>query len=308
MEINSNFFRRFKNLFPPIYKDCMYRIIENKLTWIMIVMLLLPTALVFYGGLTEYGTFGLEDKRESTTIDGDKVYYTEDGEIMHEYLALNIFYGFSTGLGELPGFTLGLFGILLIIMISSEIIGEEYTAKTMNILRTTPISPFEILAYRYMSAVIGTISILGSYTILFYIMVMQFSGIHGIMEELDVLVLVLKLIVLESIAFVGIFCMVAVYTNRAFIISFAYWLLWEGLIPVLAPNILQKFTVSHYLNSVEFEGAKSLGWEVNEATYFLRDSAGDSIATEPLAATFVFIFIASFTLLLGSVGIANRQF
>ncbi len=308
MEINSNFFRRFKNLFPPIYKDCTYRIIKNKLTWIMIVMLLLPTALIFYGGLTEYGTFGLEDKRESTTIDGDKVYYTEDGEIMHEYLALNIFYGFSTGLGELPGFTLGLFGILLIIMISSEIIGEEYTAKTMNILRTTPISPFEILAYRYMSAVIGTISILGSYTILFYIMVMQFSGIHGIMEELDVLVLVLKLIVLESIAFVGIFCMVAVYTNRAFIISFAYWLLWEGLIPVLAPNILQKFTVSHYLNSVEFEGAKSLGWEVNEATYFLRDSAGDSIATEPLAATFVFIFIASLTLLLGSVGIANRQF
>ena len=308
MEINSNFFRRFKNLFPPIYKDCMYRIIKNKLTWIMMIMLLLPTALIFYGGLTEYGTFGLEDKRESTTIDGDKVYYTEDGEIMHEYLALNIFYGFSTGLGELPGFTLGLFGILLIIMISSEIIGEEYTAKTMNILRTTPISPFEILAYRYMSAVIGTISILGSYTILFYIMVMQFSGIHGIMEELDVLVLVLKLIVLESIAFVGIFCMVAVYTNRAFIISFAYWLLWEGLIPVLAPNVLQKFTVSHYLNSVEFEGAKSLGWEVNEATYFLRDSAGDSIATEPLAATFVFIFIASLTLLLGSVGIANRQF
>ena len=308
MEINSNFFRRFKNLFPPIYKDCTYRIIKNKLTWIMIVMLLLPTALIFYGGLTEYGTFGLEDKRESTTIDGDKVYYTEDGEIMHEYLALNIFYGFSTGLGELPGFTLGLFGILLIIMISSEIIGEEYTAKTMNILRTTPISPFEILAYRYMSAVIGTVSILGSYTILFYIMVMQFSGIHGIMEELDVLVLVLKLIVLEAIAFVGIFCMVAVYTNRAFIISFAYWLLWEGLIPVLAPNVLQKFTVSHYLNSVEFEGAKSLGWEVNEATYFLRDSAGDSIATEPLAATFVFIFIASLTLLLGSVGIANRQF
>ena len=308
MEINGNFFRRFKNLFPPIYKDCTYRIIKNKLTWIMIVMLLLPTALIFYGGLTEYGTFGLEDKRESTTIDGDKVYYNDDGEIMHEYLALNIFYGFSTGLGELPGFTLGLFGILLIIMISSEIIGEEYTAKTMNILRTTPISPFEILAYRYMSAVIGTISILGSYTILFYIMVMQFSGIHGIMEELDVLVLVLKLIVLESIAFVGIFCMVAVYTNRAFIISFAYWLLWEGLIPVLAPNVLQKITVSHYLNSVEFEGAKSLGWEVNEATYFLRDSAGDSIATEPLAATFVFIFIASLTLLLGSVGIANRQF
>ena len=68
---------------------------------------------------------------------------------MHEYLAQEIFYGFSTGLGELPGFTLGLFGILLIIMISSEIIGEEYTAKTMNILRTTPISPFEILAYRY---------------------------------------------------------------------------------------------------------------------------------------------------------------
>jgi len=308
MEISSGFFRRFKNLFPPIYKDCTYRIIKNKLTWIMIVMLLLPTALVFYGGLMEYGTLGLEDKRQSTNIDGDKVYYNEDGEIMHEYLALDIFYGFSTGLGELPGFTLGLFGILLIIMISSEIIGEEYTAKTMNILRTTPISPLEILAYRYLSAVIGTISILGSYTILFYIMVMQFSGIHGIMEELDVLFLVLKLIVLESIAFVGIFCMVAVYTNRAFIISFAYWLLWEGLIPVIAPNVIQKFTVSHYLNSIEFEGAKSLGWDVSESTYFLEDSVGDSIATEPLAATFVFVFIASLTLFLGSIGIANKQF
>ena len=308
MEISSGFFRRFKNLFPPIYKDCTYRIVKNKLTWIMIVMLLLPTALVFYGGLMEYGTLGLEDKRQSTSIDGDKIYYNEDGEIMHEYLALDIFYGFSTGLGELPGFTLGLFGILLIIMISSEIIGEEYTAKTMNILRTTPISPLEILAYRYLSAVIGAISILGSYTILFYIMVMQFSGIHGIMEELDVLVLVLKLIVLESVAFVGIFCMVAVYTNRAFIMSFAYWLLWEGLIPVIAPNVIQKFTVSHYLNSIEFEGAKSLGWDVSESTYFLEDSVGDSIATEPLAATFVFVFIASLTLFLGSIGIANKQF
>ena len=308
MEISSGFFRRFKNLFPPIYKDCTYRIIKNKLTWIMIVMLLLPTALVFYGGLMEYGTLGLEDKRQSTNIDGDKVYYNEDGEIMHEYLALDIFYGFSTGLGELPGFTLGLFGILLIIMISSEIIGEEYTAKTMNILRTTPISPLEILAYRYLSAVIGAISILGSYTILFYIMVMQFSGIHGIMEELDVLFLVLKLIVLESIAFVGIFCMVAVYTNRAFIISFAYWLLWEGLIPVIAPNVIQKVTVSHYLNSIEFEGAKSLGWDVSESTYFLEDSVGDSIATEPQAATFVFVFITSLTLFLGSIGIANKQF
>ena len=308
MEISSGFFRRFKNLFPPIYKDCTYRIVKNKLTWIMIVMLLLPTALVFYGGLMEYGTLGLEDKRQSTSIDGDKIYYNEDGEIMHEYLALDIFYGFSTGLGELPGFTLGLFGILLIIMISSEIIGEEYTAKTMNILRTTPISPLEILAYRYLSAVIGTISILGSYTILFYIMVMQFSGIHGIMEELDVLFLVLKLIVLESIAFVGIFCMVAVYTNRAFIISFAYWLLWEGLIPVIAPNVIQKVTVSHYLNSIEFEGAKSLGWDVSESTYFLEDSVGDSIATEPLAATFVFVFITSLTLFLGSIGIANKQF
>ena len=308
MEINSNFFGRFKNLFPPIYKDCTHRIIKNKLTWIMIFMLLLPTALVFYGGLMEYGTFGLDDKRESATVDGDKVYYNENGEVLHEFLALEIFYGFSTGLGELPGFTLGLFGILLIIMISSEIIGEEYTAKTINILRTTPISPFEILAYRYLSAVIGTIVILGSYTILFYILVMQFSGIHGMMEELDVLGLVLKLIILEAIAFVGIFCMIAVYTNRAFIISFAYWLLWEGFIPILAPNIVQKLTVNHYLNSIEFEGAKALGWDISESTYFLEDRAGESIATDPLAATFVFLFIASLTLLLGSLGIANRQF
>ena len=193
-------------------------------------------------------------------------------------------------------------------MISSEIIGEEYTAKTMNILRTTPITSFEILAYRYLSAVIGTISILGAYTLIFYIMVMQFSGIHGIMKELDVLVLVLKLIIFESIAFVGIFCMIAVYTKRAFIFSFAYWLLWEGLIPVLAPNILQKFTVSHYLNSIEFDGAKSIGWDVSEGMYFLEDRVGESIATEPLAAIFAFLFIASLTLLLGSIGISNRQF
>ena len=308
MEISSDFFRRFKNMFPPIYKDCTYRIIKNKLTWIMIVMLLLPAVLVFYGGLIEYGTFGLEDKRQYETVDGNKIYYDEYGELMHEDLAEEIFYGFSTGLGELPGFTLGLFGILLIIMISSEIIGEEYTAKTMNILRTTPISPFEILAYRYLSAVIGTISILGIYTIFFYVMVMQFSGIHGIMKELDVLILVLKLIVLESIAFVGIFCLIAVYTKRAFIISFTYWLLWENIIPPLSPNIIQKFTVNHYLNSIEFDSAKSLEWNVSESTYYLVDSSGNSLATEPLAAIFIFAFIMTLTLVLGAIGIANRQF
>ena len=307
MEV-SDFFRRAANLFPPIYKDCTYRIITNKLTWVVLVMLLLPTALVFYIGLTEFGTFGLDDKRQHEIVDGDKIYYSEDGELLHEFLAQDIFYGFSTGMGELPGFTLGLFGILLIIMISSEIISEEYTAKTMNLLRTTPIHPFEILFYRYLSAVIGTVSILGSYSILFYILVMQFSGIHGMIQELDVLFLVLKLIVLESMVFVGIFCLIAVYMKRAFIVSFVYWLIWETIIPPLSPNILQKFTITHYLNSIEFDSAKAIGWNPNESTYFLINSSGDSLATEPLTAIFVFLFITVGTLILGARGIANRQF
>lgn len=308
MEIKNDYFERFKNLFPPIYKDCTYRILSNKLTWIMLILLLLPTALLLYGGVQQYGILGFEDKRDYQMIDGEKVYYDDSGELMHELLAEDIFYGFSTGIGELPGFTLGLFGIMLIIMISSELIGEEYTAKTMNILRTTPITSFEILAYRYLSAVITTISILGIYTIFFYLMIMQFSGIHGILNELEVLVLVLKLIILQSIAFVGIFCLFAAITKKAFIISFAYWLLWENAVPPLSPNIVQKFTITHYLNSVEFDGVDELGWGISESTYYLLNSSGDSLATEPLISIIILTFVTFLALLLGAKGISRKEF
>ena len=36
------FVKRSKNLFPPIAKDCAYRLLVNKMTWVLIGILLLP--------------------------------------------------------------------------------------------------------------------------------------------------------------------------------------------------------------------------------------------------------------------------
>ena len=53
----------------------------------------------------------------------------------------------------------------------------------MQLFRTSPIHPLEILTYRYLSGVITGIVLLGLYSTIFYIIVMMGSGIHGITEE-----------------------------------------------------------------------------------------------------------------------------
>ena len=79
MEINKMIIRA-KMLFPPIFKDCSYRLITNILTWIIIAILMLPCAL----GLLIYYEFS--DDRLYEEVDGEKIYYTDDDELLHEDL------------------------------------------------------------------------------------------------------------------------------------------------------------------------------------------------------------------------------
>ena len=158
MEI-SKMFKRFPTLFPPIFKDCSYRLITNKLTWVLVAILMLPCAL----GLLVYYEFS--DDRISEEIDGEKIYFTSSGELLHEDLR-DIFLDLSQFFG------IGFIALLLGIMFSSELISEEYNLKTMQILRTSPIHPIEIFTYRYISGIITGVILLGLYSTVFYIIVM----------------------------------------------------------------------------------------------------------------------------------------
>ena len=73
-------FKRFPTLFPPIFKDCSYRLITNKLTWVLVAILMLPCAL----GLLVYYEFSGD--RISEEVNGEKIYYTSSGELLHEDL------------------------------------------------------------------------------------------------------------------------------------------------------------------------------------------------------------------------------
>ena len=134
MEINKMIIRA-KMLFPPIFKDCSYRLITNILTWIIIAILMLPCAL----GLLIYYEFS--DDRLYEEVDGEKIYYTDNDELLHEDLR-------ETYLNLSKIFGIGFIALLLGIMFSSELINEEYNTKIMQILRTSPIHPIEIFMFK----------------------------------------------------------------------------------------------------------------------------------------------------------------
>ena len=283
---------RFQNLFPMIFRDCSYRLITNKLLWVLVAILMLPCAL----GLFVYYEFA--DDRLSENIDGETVYYTDDGSLLHEnlremFLDLSQFFG------------MGFIALLLGIMFSSELISEEYNNKTMQLFRTSPIHPLEILTYRYLSGVITGIVLLGLYSTIFYIIVMMGSGIHGITEELSLLVLVIKITLLSWIGFLSIFCAINIYFERPYLICFIYWLLWEQI--VSAQNY-QQLTLSHYINSITYDALVDMNWSVSASDYGLVNSNNDTIATEPLLATLIIVFISLLFLFVGSRGIAAKQF
>ena len=91
MEI-SKMLGRAPVLFSPIFKDCAYRLITNKVTWILVAILMLPCAL----GLLVY--YEYSDDRISEEVDGETIYYTDDGFMLHEelretFLDLSRFFG-----------------------------------------------------------------------------------------------------------------------------------------------------------------------------------------------------------------------
>ena len=148
------FAKRSKNLFPPIAKDCIYRLLVNKITWVLIGILLLPCLF----GIILYNEFS--DEREYLMQGDDKVYLFPDGD--GELVPLHIDLR-ETFVEQSDLFNISFVAIILAILFSSELINEEYTQKTMQLLRTTPIHSFEILLYRYIAGVLCMFGILGIY-------------------------------------------------------------------------------------------------------------------------------------------------
>ena len=288
-------FNRSKNLFPPIMRDCSHRLLVNPLTWILIAVMMLPCLL----GLWAYYEFA--DERQFELIDGEKIYYNDGGGLIHEELR-EFFMTFASL------FIIKFIGVLLAIMFSSELINEEFNKKTMQILRTTPVMPLEIIFYRYIAGAMCMFAILALSSMVMYVILMMGAGIHGIMEELDVLWLVIKTVFFESIAFLGIFCLISSYFERPFLLGIVYWILWEV---VISGSQYQQITVSHYLESVRFDGLKDMGWNVTAEEYGLTklvDNEVVNIATEPLTAMLVMLGIGLATVVWGARGLAGRQF
>ena len=294
MEITA-IFNRSKNLFPPIMRDCSRRLLINPLTWILIAVMMLPCLL----GLWAYYEFA--DDRQFELIDGEKIYYNDRGGLMHEELR-EFFMTFASL------FIIKFIGVLLAIMFSSELINEEFNKKTMQILRTTPVMPLEIIFYRYIAGAMCMFAILALSSIVMYVILMMGAGIHGIMEELDVLWLVIKTVFFESIAYLGIFCLISSYFERPFLLGIVYWIIWEV---VISGSQYQQITVSHYLESVRFDGLKDMGWNVTAEEYGLTklvDNEVVNIATEPITAMLVMLGIGLATVVWGARGLAGRQF
>tara|TARA_B100001142_G_scaffold259421_1_gene261566 strand:- start:1160 stop:2059 length:900 start_codon:yes stop_codon:yes gene_type:complete len=291
---------RATNLGKPIIKDAILRLLMNKLTWILILILLLPAILGLWAYTNE------QDERQVQEIGGDKIYYydTENelaGTPIHENVR-------ETFIDISNAFLIKFIGVLMAIMFASELINEEFNKKTIQILRTTPIRPFEIILYRYIAGVVCMFSILAVTSLIYYIITMMNAGLYGIKEESDVLFLVIKLLLLESVAYIGIFILISVYFDRPFFLGIIYWMLWEMIV---SGGNYQQITVSHYLNSTLFQGLKNMGWDVSTEDFGLIKSAGDEtldLVTEPFTAAIIIAILALITVGLSARGIERRQF
>jgi len=301
MEI-SEIFNRSKNLGIPIVKDCIYRLLMNKLTWILILILVLPGLL----GLWVYTND--KDERQVQEVDGDKIYYynsNADFELIglpiHEEVRGAFIY-----ISEV--FLIKFIGVLMAIMFASELINEEFNKKTIQILRTTPISSLEIIFYRYIAGVVCMFSLLAFTSLIYYLITMMNAGFYGIKEEFDILLLVIKIILIESIAYIGIFILISVYFDRPFFLGIIYWMLWETIV---SGGNYQQVTVSHYLDSILFKGLENMNWNVLTKDYGLIKTAGNNtvdLVTEPLTAIIIVFITAIATIWISAKGMEKRQF
>ena len=301
MEI-KDIFNRSKNLGIPIVKDCIYRLLMNKLTWILILILVLPGLL----GLWAYTND--KDERQVQEVDGENIYYYNNNAEF-ELVGLPIHENVREVFIEISSlFVIKFIGVLMAIMFASELINEEFNRKTIQILRTTPISPLEIIFYRYIAGVICMFSLLAVTSLIYYLITMMNAGFYGIKEEYDILLLVIKIIMIESIAYLGIFILISVYFDRPFFLGIIYWMLWETIV---SGGNYQQITVSHYLDSILFKGLGNMNWDVLAEDYGLIKTAGNNtveLVTEPLTAIIIIFITAMATIWISAKGMEKRQF
>jgi len=301
MEI-KDIFNRSKNLGIPIVKDCIYRLLMNKLTWILILILVLPGLL----GLWAYTND--KDERQVQEVDGENIYYYNNNAEF-ELVGLPIHENVREVFIEISSlFVIKFIGVLMAIMFASELINEEFNRKTIQILRTTPISPLEIIFYRYIAGVICMFSLLAVTSLIYYLITMMNAGFYGIKEEFDILLLVIKIIMIESIAYLGIFILISVYFDRPFFLGIIYWMLWETIV---SGGNYQQITVSHYLDSILFKGLENMNWDVLAEDYGLIKTAGNNtveLVTEPLTAIIIIFITAMATIWISAKGMEKRQF
>ena len=301
MEI-KDIFNRSKNLGIPIVKDCIYRLLMNKLTWILILILVLPGLL----GLWAYTND--KDERQVQEVDGENIYYYNNNAEF-ELVGLPIHENVREVFIEISSlFVIKFIGVLMAIMFASELINEEFNRKTIQILRTTPISPLEIIFYRYIAGVICMFSLLAVTSLIYYLIIMMNAGFYGIKEEYDILLLVIKIIMIESIAYLGIFILISVYFDRPFFLGIIYWMLWETIV---SGGNYQQITVSHYLDSILFKGLENMNWDVLAEDYGLIKTAGNNtveLVTEPLTAIIIIFITAMATIWISAKGMEKRQF
>jgi|TARA_B110000438_G_scaffold149617_1_gene143946 ABC-type transport system involved in multi-copper enzyme maturation permease subunit len=301
MEIKE-ILNRSKNLGRPIIKDCIHRLLINKLTWILILILVLPAILGLWAYTNE------RDERQVKEINGEKIYHY-DANTENDLVGLPIHENVRENFIEISDiFLIKFIGVLMAIMFASELINEEFNKKTIQILRTTPIRPLEIIFYRYIAGVICMFSILAITSLIYYLIVMMNAGLYGIKEELDVLFLVIKLLLLESIAYIGIFILISVYFDRPFFLGIIYWMLWEMIV---SGGNYQQITVSHYLNSILFKGLENMKWDVSTEGYGLIKTAGNDtvdLVTEPFTAAIIVAVLALLTIWISAKGLEKRQF
>tara|TARA_B110000881_G_C18114235_1_gene288987 strand:- start:39 stop:452 length:414 start_codon:yes stop_codon:yes gene_type:complete len=137
---------------------------------------------------------------------------------------------------------------------------------------------------------------------------MMNAGFYGIKEEYDILLLVIKIIMIESIAYLGIFILISVYFDRPFFLGIIYWMLWETIV---SGGNYQQITVSHYLDSILFKGLENMNWDVLAEDYGLIKTAGNNtveLVTEPLTAIIIIFITAMATIWISAKGMEKRQF
>lgn len=295
-----------------LMEDTFDRIVHRKVTYLLMAILLLPNigSYFWHQEVADIDRYNEDGEKVILEVHFEERYDEELDEVILEEVVTEVTVekrSVGDFLDVMFNFHLQLMLLIVSLSLAIGLIQDEREDRTLPLLMTSPITRFELLLYKYATAVPLITCIIWLPVIVFYLTFISAAGSEAVLGNLGLLGVALLLIFLALAAYTAIFFAIATALKRPLLGGVSFAFLWEIFIGGW-DNSFQKITVSHYVRSSavpllsEFTG-KTTALE----TLDLLDPSQASLATGWVAALFVMVIVSLSFLILSVLVLRFRD-